>query len=124
MILGHGVDICDVHRIQQAIEKAETSMLVKIFTEREINYCEAKKTKYQSYSARFAVKEAFIKALGTGWSDGITWTDIETINDANGKPSVVLYEKAKEKFEAFGYTNIFVSISHTKDNVVASLIFT
>jgi len=124
MILGHGIDICDVHRIQLAIEKSESSMLKKVFTQREINYCEDKKTKFQSYSARFAVKEAFIKALGTGWSDGITWTDIETINDANGKPSVVLYEKAKEKFESFGYTNILVSISHTKDNVVASIIFT
>ena len=121
MIYGHGIDIAEVSRLKKAIEKSE-SFKEKVFTQLENDYCESKKSMYQSYAARFAVKEAFLKALGTGWSNGIAWKDIETVNDANGKPTVVLYAKAKELFESLGLKEIHVSISHTKDIAIASVI--
>jgi holo-[acyl-carrier protein] synthase len=121
MIFGHGVDIAEIQRIQKAIEKSEI-FKKKVFTEVEINYCESLKVKHPSYAARFAVKEAFLKALGTGWACGIAWTDIETFNDENGRPEVRLYGKAKEMFESNGLEKVHVSISHTKEIAIASVI--
>ena len=124
MIIKHGIDIVEVSRIQKAILKSD-SFLKKVFTQKEIEYCETKKQRrYQSYAARFAAKEALLKALGTGWSQGIAWTDIETLNDKFGKPDLFLYGKAKEIFESYGLGNISVSLSHTKEIAVGSVVLT
>jgi len=119
----HGTDIVEVSRIKKAIE-ASDRFRNKVFTENEIIYCESRKAKYQSYAVRFAAKEAFLKALGTGWANGIRWSDIEILNDASGKPFVSLYSVAKDIFDTNNYQKVCVSLSHTKDTAIASVIIT
>ena len=121
MIAGHGVDIIDVDRIKNAIMES-TRFTKKVFTDVEIEYCEGKKDKYQSYAGKFAAKEAFLKAIGTGWAKGIAFTDVEIVNDNEGKPDIVLHNAAKEYFESKGYKNILVSISHTDSVATSSVI--
>jgi holo-[acyl-carrier protein] synthase len=94
----------------------------KVFTKKEIEYCESKTNKFQNYAARFAAKEAFLKAIGTGWRDGLAFNDIEIINDPLGKPEIKLYGKSKEYFDNNGIKNIHVSISHIRDFVNAIVI--
>ena len=121
MELSNGIDIIDVSRIKNAIENIN-NFKNQIFSQKEILYCENKKSKYQSYSVRFAAKEAFLKAIGTGWGRGISWTDIEILNDDSGKPFIILYNAAKEIFEQNGFKNISVSLSHTENTAIASVI--
>ena len=123
MIFKHGIDIVEVSRIKKAIEESD-SFRSKVFTEKEISYCESRKTKYQSYAARFAAKEAFLKALETGWTNGIAWLDIEILNETSGKPFVNLYSAAKSIFDSSNYQNTHVSLSHTEDTAIASVIIT
>ena len=121
MIAGHGVDIIDVDRIKNAIMES-ARFTKKVFTDVEIEYCEGKKDKYQSYAGKFAAKEAFLKAIGTGWAKGIAFTDVEIVNDNEGKPNIVLHNTAKEYFESMGYKKILVSISHTDGVATGSVI--
>lgn len=121
MIFGHGIDLIEVSRIKKAVESSE-HFKNRVFTKNEIIYCESMNSKYQSYAVRFAAKEAFLKALGTGWSSGISWTDIEVLNMDNGKPYVVLYSIARKIFDDFNLSNIFVSLSHIKEIAYASVI--
>ena len=85
MIFGVGIDNIEVKRIKKQIDDS-TKFKEKIFTVKEIEYCESKKNYAESFAARFAAKEAFLKAIGTGWSNGLQFTDIEILNDENGKP--------------------------------------
>lgn len=118
-----GVDIIKIERIRNAFEKRGQVFKKKVFTEKEIIYCESKKsTKYHSYSARFAAKEALAKALGTGISKGVKLKDIEILNDLNGKPYIVLEGKTKEHFKGIKGKNISLSLSHCKDHAVAYVI--
>jgi holo-[acyl-carrier protein] synthase len=87
----------------------------KIFSEGEIAYCEQMKNKFQHYAARFSAKEAFMKALGTGWRDGIRFVEIEVVHDPLGKPLLVLAGKAKELAEKAGLGEMHVSLSHVKE---------
>ena len=90
-----------------------------IFTKTEVGYCESKKNKAQHYAARYAAKEAFFKALGTGWRDGMAFIEIEILNDELGKPEVILHGKTKEVSEKHGISYIHVSLSHIKNLVTA-----
>lgn len=90
MIFGIGIDIIEIERIKQSVEKFGDRFLNKIFTEGELNYSLAKKNKFQHLAARFAAKEAIAKALATGWSKGFRWKDIEIYNEKNGLPNVKL----------------------------------
>ncbi len=90
-----------------------------IFTEKEMAYADSKFRKEEHYAARFATKEALFKALGTGWRDGMKWTDIEVENDELGKPSINLSGIALEYFREKGGSHIHLSISHTKEYAVA-----
>jgi holo-[acyl-carrier protein] synthase len=119
MIIGIGTDIIEVERVKSAI--AKEAFKKKVFSEREIAYCESQK-KDESYAARFAAKEAFFKALGTGWRDGMGITEVEILNDELGKPSLYLSGKAKEVFEQKGGTHVHVSLSHIKTQAVAFVI--
>ena len=119
MIIGIGTDIIEVARVERAI--AQEAFKKKIFSDREIAYCELQK-KAESFAARFAAKEAFFKALGTGWRDGMGITEVEILNDELGKPSIYLSGKAKEVFEEKGATHVHVSLSHTKDSATAFVI--
>ena len=121
MIFANGIDIIEISRIKKAMERSK-SLKTKLFSPKEILYCENRNSKYQSYAVRFAAKEAFLKAIGTGWGRGISWTDVEILNDDSGKPFINLYNAAKEIFEQNGFTNISVSLSHTGDTAIATVI--
>ena len=123
MITGHGIDIVDIARIRTAMEKS-VKFAKKVFTKREIDYCETKKNKYQSYAARFAAKEAFMKAIGTGWAKGITFTDIEITSNPDSVPEITLHNETKKYFDKLGYKNILISLSHTDNTAIASVIIT
>lgn len=115
-----GVDIVETDRLEKSFSLKGDIFRNKVFTEKEIEYCEAKKAgKYQSYAARFAAKEAVSKALGTGISGGIGLKDIEVSKDANGRPGVLLSGKAKAVFEEMQGTDISLSLSHCKSYAVA-----
>jgi len=109
-----GTDIVEISRIKENIEKYGNTFLKKIYTEKEIAYCEAKKlNKYESYAGRFAAKEAIYKAINTEINKTIEWKDIEIINRPNGKPIVNL------NIESTNIDNIDISISHSKQDAIA-----
>lgn len=96
MVLGIGIDIIEIDRIRQSVDRFGDMFLNKVFTPLEIEYSLSKKNKYQHLAARFAAKEAVAKALADGWSKGFNWKDIEVFNEESGKPSVNLYGALKE----------------------------
>lgn len=120
MIIGIGTDIIEVARIQRSIEKYGKRFLQRIFTETEINYCESfKGTQYLHYAARFAAKESFSKAIGTGITRGFKFKEVGIRNEKSGQPIVELSGEMKEKW---GMYRCYVSLSHTEENAVAYLI--
>ena len=121
MIVGIGTDIIEVDRIEKLLSRQER-FKERIFTQGEIEYCEQKKNKVQNYAARFALKEALLKSIGTGWSEGVTFKEIEVVNDEKGKPELVLSGTVKRITEKMGVTNIQVSISHLKDLAIGMVI--
>jgi holo-[acyl-carrier protein] synthase len=114
LIYGIGTDIIEVSRIQKVMER-DIGFREKIFSEGEIAYCEGMKNKFQHYAARFSAKEAFMKALGTGWRDGIRFIEIEVVHDPLGKPLVRLSGKALELAVNVGMGEIHISLSHVKE---------
>jgi holo-[acyl-carrier protein] synthase len=118
MIVGIGTDIIEIARIERLLTK-QKRFQKRIFTEVEIAYCETKKNNAQNYAARFAAKEAFLKAIGTGWRQGVAFKEIELVNNEQGKPEIFLSGKAKEIADNLGITNIQVSVSHLKDFAIA-----
>jgi holo-[acyl-carrier protein] synthase len=102
--------------------KNQPSFLEGIYTDHEIEYCEQFKNKAEHYAARYAAKEAFLKALGTGWRNGITFKDIEIRNNKLGKPEIKLSDKAKELSDSMGVNSIHVSLSHTKELAIAFVV--
>jgi len=121
MIKGTGADIIAIDRIKKAISK-DSKFADKIFSEEEIDYCNSKFRKEIHFAGRFAAKEAFFKALGTGWRDGMKWTEIIIVNDELGKPEIRISGKTRELFNDLGMENINLSISHTKEFAVAFVI--
>ncbi len=115
MILGVGIDIIEIDRIKESVDKFGERFLNKIYTESELEYCLSKSSKYQHLAARFAAKEAVYKALTTGWHEIATWQDIEIFNEDNGMPKV----KFKGKLESFlsKDKSLKISISHSRDYV-------
>ena len=113
------VDIIEIKKIIESIEQLGETFLNKIYTKKEIQYCESKgKTKYEHYAARFAVKEAAFKALSEGVEDKyqISWKDVETSNDENGRPEVEILFLNPKNVE-----NVDVSISHCRDYAIANV---
>lgn len=121
MILGIGTDIIKVDRLQRSIEKNER-FAEKVFTTAEISYCEARASKYQSYAARFAAKEAVMKAIGTGWDGTINWTDIEVVLDHLGKPGILCHGATLAFMDKHRITHIHLSLSHEQDYAVAYVV--
>lgn len=120
MIIGVGTDIVDVERMKKSVENS--AFKEKIFSKHEIAYCESRVNKEESYAARFAAKEAFFKALGTGWRGGMGFDEVEVINDELGKPELHLIgEAAKTRMER-NIKNIHLSLSHTKTMACATVI--
>jgi holo-[acyl-carrier protein] synthase len=122
MIVGTGIDIAEVDRIAQTIERFGGRFKERVFTADEIRYCESKANKAERYAARFAAKEAGMKALGTGWSRGVTWRDIEVQRLPGGRPTVVFHGKAGEFFARLGGVRAHLSITHTKESAMAYVI--
>ncbi|HTK81245.1 MAG TPA: holo-ACP synthase [Bacteroidota bacterium] len=116
MIVGIGVDVVEISRMERAVERWGQVFLDKIFTREELTYSQSKKNPIPHIAARFAVKEAVAKALATGWSGGFRWKDVEVENDKSGKPAVTLYGHVKELLQG---SSIMVSISHSETVVVA-----
>ncbi len=95
----------------------------RVFTATERQYCDAKgAAAYQSYAARFAAKEAFLKALKTGWRGKLSWTDIEVVSDSEGVPSLNITNEAAKLLAQLGMPNVHISLSHTKDHAVAQVL--
>lgn len=122
MINGCGIDIIEISRVKNIIEKWGNGFLEKIYSQDEIMYCENKKSnKFQSYAGIFAAKEACVKALGTGFRK-IGWKEIKIKNDLLGKPLICLSSQLRARLEKIKVGNIHLSISHTKSLAVAQVV--
>ena len=122
MIVGTGIDLAEVDRIQSTIERYGDRFIKRIYTAGEIAYVERKANRYERYAARFAAKEAGMKAIGTGWRRGITWQDFEVANLPSGRPTLKLHGKAAEFAAGLGVKRISLSITHTAANGMAFVI--
>ena len=122
MIVGTGVDLAEVPRIKASIERYGEKFISRIYTPAEIAYVERKANKYERYAARFAAKEAGMKAIGTGWRHGVRWQDFEVTNLASGKPTLRLHGVAARGAEMLGVKNISLSITHTAEMGMAHVI--
>lgn len=123
MILGIGVDMVEVARIRAALENPRTGARfgARVFTEHEVAYCSRRHNPHESYAARFAAKEATMKALGRGFGEGLAWRDIE-VTRGDGAPTVLLSGGAQARAEALGVGRIHLSLSHAGDFAVAYVI--
>jgi holo-[acyl-carrier protein] synthase len=122
MIVGTGVDIAEVPRIRQSIERFGERFLNRVFTQGEIEYCESKASKFESYAARFAAKEAGMKALGTGWNHGVRWRDIEVVRRKGQRPTIQFHGQAAVFAEKLGARNVALSLTHTSEEALAHVI--
>jgi holo-[acyl-carrier protein] synthase len=122
MIVGSGIDIAEVSRIRHAIERFGERFLQRIFTPGEIRYCDSKANRVERYAARFAAKEAAMKALGTGWNHGVRWRDCEVVRMPAGRPSIVFHGRAGEFASRLGVKNAALSLSHTVEQAIAQVI--
>jgi holo-[acyl-carrier protein] synthase len=121
MIYGIGTDVIEVSRIKKQIE-GDIGFKEKIFSAKEIEYCDPRRHKEQNYAARYAAKEAFFKALGTGWRFGMEFKEVEILNDELGKPEIFLSGKAKDYFDGKGLKRIHTTMSHIKESATATVI--
>jgi holo-[acyl-carrier protein] synthase len=118
-ILGIGTDIIECPRIGRMIEQHGELFLRRVYTEREIRYCQARKHAIEHFAGRWAAKEAILKAIGTGWSRGIAWTDLEIRHGSHGQPRVLVCGGAKEAALQRGIANILITISHCRTYATA-----
>lgn len=122
MIVGTGIDIAEVPRIRQSIERFGERFLQRIFTAGEIHYCDAKANRFERYAARFAAKEAAMKALGTGWNHGVRWRDCEVIRKPGGRPTIAFHGTAAKFALKLGVRNAALSLTHTAEQAIAQVI--
>lgn len=122
MILGSGVDLCEVPRIEAAVARYGSRFLERIFTAREIAYADRKANRFERYAARFAAKEAGMKALGTGWHGGIAWRDFEVVNLPSGRPTLNFHGRAAEVAAKLGVRHVALSLTHTKEQALAMVV--
>ena len=122
MIIGLGVDLEEVRRLGEAIRRHGRIFVERIFTPAEIAYCERHRDAVERYAARFAAKEATMKALGTGWAKGVRWRDIEVTRQPGGRPGIVLHGAAREYAERMGVRQVSLSITHSANFALAEVI--
>ncbi len=122
MIVGTGIDIAEVPRIGASIARFGDRFLRRIFTEAEIRYCESKANRIERYAARFAAKEAAMKAIGTGWNHGVAWRDVEVCRQPGGRPTIAFHGKAAEFAAKLGAVRVALSLSHTEAYAIAQVI--
>ena len=116
MVLGLGSDIIEIGRIEASIQRHGNRFLDRLFTQAEQSYCQGHRDSHRHFAGRFAAKEAIVKAFGTGIREGVNWTDIEILNDTEGKPHVVFSDRMNEKFNN---PQVQLSISHCKEYAMA-----
>ena len=122
MIVGTGVDLAEVPRIRASIERFGARFIERIYTPAEIAYVERKANRWERYAARFAAKEAGMKAIGTGWRHGVRWQDFEVANLPSGKPTLRLYGVAARVADKLGVRNVSLSLTHTAELGMAHVI--
>jgi holo-[acyl-carrier protein] synthase len=122
MIIGTGVDLAEVARIRESIERFGDRFLHRVFTEGEIQYCQRRANHFESYAARFAAKEAGMKALGTGWNHGVRWRDIEVVRPKGQRPTIQFHGEAAAIAAKIGTKNVALSITHTSEQALAHVI--
>ncbi|MGD0584588.1 MAG: holo-[acyl-carrier-protein] synthase [Oryzomonas sp.] len=122
MISGIGIDTVEIARFRRFLDEGNQAIIARIFNQRERDRCGARKDAASCYAARFAAKEAFLKALGSGLRDGISWHDMEIVNNESGKPELRLAGRARELFEKQGLAAVFLSLSHDGGQAVAMVV--
>ena len=122
MIVGSGIDLAEIGRIQQSIDRYGSRFLNRVYTAGEQAYCLRKRNSAESLAARFAAKEAFFKALGTGWIENTLFNEVEIINNIDGKPEIHLSGLTQNTINAMGINRILVSLSHIKTMASAIVI--
>jgi len=122
MISGIGVDTVEIARFRRFLEEGNQAIIARLFTGPERTRCSARKDAASCFAARFAAKEAFLKALGSGLRDGISWHDMEIATNEAGKPELLLAGRARELFEAQGLGTAFLSLSHDGGQAVAMVV--
>lgn len=124
MIVGLGLDVCDVARIRRALETSTGARFrARVFTAAEQAYCEARRrSRFASYAARFAAKEAAMKALGTGWGEGVSWRDFEVVRDATGPPRLVLHGRAAVLARRRGMERWLLALTHEGRGAAAAVV--
>lgn len=122
MIVGAGIDLAEVDRIRRAIERHGHRFIDRIYTLNEIAYVESKANRFERYAARFAAKEAGMKAIGTGWKRGVRWQDFEVANLPSGRPALILHGVAAAVAAKLDVSNVALSITHTAEQAIALVI--
>ena len=122
MIIGTGIDIVSVSKIEETLERHRERFIRRIFTDSEASYCEQRLRRFEHYAARFAAKEALLKALGTGANDQAHFRDVEVRNDEHGRPSITLTGSTAEYARQIGVEHIHISLSHADDVAVAQVV--
>ncbi len=122
MIVGVGIDIVEVERVTAALERFGERFVRKIFTAAEIRYCDSKANRAERYAARFAAKEAALKALGTGWGQGVGWREVEVQREPGGRPTLAFSGKAAEIAARLGTRRAALSLSHTAQHAIAQVL--
>ena len=122
MIVGIGIDLVEISRLKRSIERFNERFLKRIYTVRELEYCQQKLIQETHYAVRFAAKEAMVKAVGIGVRNGITWQDIEVVNDGMGKPEIRTYGKCKQILSILKVNRIHISLSHTENYGIAMVV--
>ncbi len=122
MIVGTGVDITEVMRVQEAIERFGERFLRRVFTPAEVAYCSSKRNKIERLAARFAAKEAALKALGTGLRHGITWQQVEVRRQPGSRPTIAFSGVAAQYAARLGVKHVSLSLSHTAEQAIAMVI--
>ena len=122
MIVGVGIDIAEVPRVEAAIGRFGARFLNRIYTAAEIRYCESRINKFERFAGRFAAKEAAMKAIGTGWKRGVAWSEFEVVREPSGRPTIAFHGKAAEFAQMLGVKRASISISHTEQQAIAHVI--
>lgn len=123
-IIGHGIDIVEIDRVMRMLDQHGDRFLERCFTEGERGFTAGRRRRDEHLAARFAAKEAALKALGTGWRSGIAWTDVEVVSLPSGQPTLRLHGQAQRTAEEMGITDWSLTLSHTATYAVASAIAT
>jgi|SRR6478609_3717620 len=121
MIFGTGIDMIEVERVARSVSR-DSGFRELVFSQNEMAYCESKAAPFEHYAARFAAKEAFLKALGSGWTEGLSWNEIEILPEENGKPVLRVCGQTARTVDGLQIRHIHVSLSHVKNMASAVVI--